>query len=133
MQRKPTLNLAIPEALLNEFNAVCRAYGHNKQKGQVLSAALMMFMEADPRDQGRWVEEVVKADVAQGIDQLLERVRRQQGLRVAQRDAAKTADSLAFEKDTAEAPPAKAAKKRRPAQKPVKRVKKKTRRPDTPG
>jgi len=130
MQRKPTINLAIPETLLNEFNAVCRAYGHNKQKGQVLSAALMMFLEADPRDQGFWVEEVMRADVAQGIEQLLDKVRKQQGLRVASRDAMESIAAVGPPAKSSPLPPretgplpAKAAKKRRAAQTPIKPIK----------
>ncbi|MEL7088051.1 MAG: hypothetical protein AAGL98_06360, partial [Planctomycetota bacterium] len=92
MARKPTVNLAVPEPLLNEFNAVCRAYGHNKQKGQILSAALMMFLEADPRDQGRWIQEVARADVERGVAALLQRIRQHQQLKVATRDALETAE-----------------------------------------
>ncbi|MEM8739689.1 MAG: hypothetical protein AAGG38_14595 [Planctomycetota bacterium] len=117
MTRKPTLNLAVSEPLLVEFNQVCRAFGHNKQKGQVLSAALMMFLQTDPRDQGHWVRRVVEADIDQGVEELLMKVRQQQGLHVAHRDALERVAAL-----PPAARPAQAAKKRQPAQRPLKKL-----------
>ncbi|MEM6553787.1 MAG: hypothetical protein AAF750_16840 [Planctomycetota bacterium] len=130
MARKPTVNLSLPESLLMEFNEVCRAYGHNKQKGQVLSAALMMFLQADPRDQGYWVQEVARADVENGVEELLERVRRQQGLQVATRDALEASAGVERGEavgriggQTKPSPkPAKAAKKRSTGKKPIKKL-----------
>lgn len=107
MPRKPTLNLALPETLLVRFNELCRTYGHNKQKGQILSAALLMFLESDPREQAEWIDAVRLAETEAGMRDLLERIRLSQSKRVADNDAAP--------------PPAQAAKVRRDAQKPFRR------------
>ena len=88
MKPKRTINLTIPQPLLEEFNGVCAQYGHGKQKGLVLSAAILMFIRADPRAQGQCIEELIKAEVAEGVQRMLERVRREQAMRVAAADAA---------------------------------------------
>lgn len=108
MPRKPTINLALPETLLVRFNELCRTYGHNKQKGQILSAALLMFLEADPREQAEWIDAVRLAETEAGMRDLLERIRLSQSKRVADNDASSR--------------PARAAKARRSAQKPLGRV-----------
>ncbi len=48
-------------------------YGHAKQKGLVLSAAMLMFLEADPSEQGKALERIMIADVRNGVDTLIER------------------------------------------------------------
>ena len=100
MTQKKTLNLSVPAELLDEFYTVCQHYGHAKQKGQVLSAALLMFLRADPAEQGRCLEEVVGAEITSGVEQLLERARKEQGLRIATREAAERAGQA----EAAEAP-----------------------------
>lgn len=82
MARKKTINLAVPEPLLYEFNEVCAHYGHAKQKGLVLSAAVLMFLEADPVDQGKALERIMIADVRSGVDSLIERARSEQARRI---------------------------------------------------
>ncbi len=87
MARKKTINLAIPEALLTEFNEVCRHYGHGKQKGMVLSAAMLMFLEADPADQGEVLERILISDVRSGVESMVERAREKQAEAIQQRQA----------------------------------------------
>lgn len=60
---KKTLNLAVPAELLADFNRVCALYGHGKQKGMVLSAALLMFLEAPASEQVRFVRRAALAEV----------------------------------------------------------------------
>ncbi|MCC7205343.1 MAG: hypothetical protein IT441_09710 [Phycisphaeraceae bacterium] len=62
MQKK-TLNLAVPAELLADFNRVCALYGHGKQKGMVLSAAVLMFLEAPASDQVNFVRRAAMAEV----------------------------------------------------------------------
>ncbi|HEX7010615.1 MAG TPA: hypothetical protein VF184_11570 [Phycisphaeraceae bacterium] len=88
------MNLAIPEELLAEFNAVCQIYGHGKQKGMVLSAAILMFLRADPQTQGRYLEDVIKADVSAGVARMIERARKEQALLVAAQEAAGRAGQI---------------------------------------
>ena len=91
MPQKKPLNLSVPAELLDEFYAVCENYGHAKQKGQVLSAALLMFLRADPAEQGRCLEEIAGAEINAGVARMLERARKEQTLRVATRQAAERA------------------------------------------
>jgi hypothetical protein len=93
MAQKKPLNLSVPAELLDEFYAVCEHYGHAKQKGQVLSAALLMFLRSDPAEQGRCLEQIVSAEINAGVSQMLDRARKEQGLRVATREAAEHAAS----------------------------------------
>ncbi|MFP4144666.1 MAG: hypothetical protein ACLFV3_05940 [Phycisphaeraceae bacterium] len=91
MARKKALNLAIPEQLLDEFNEACQIYGHGKQKGMVLSAAILMFLRAEPEVQGRYLEEVIRADVSAGVERMIERIRKEQALLLSTREAAERA------------------------------------------
>jgi hypothetical protein len=93
MAEKKPLNLSVPAELLDEFYEVCGHYGHAKQKGQVLSAAILMFLRADPHEQGRCLEEIVSAEITSGVDQMLEKARKEQGLRVAMREASEQAQA----------------------------------------
>lgn len=96
MARKKTINLAVPEPLLGEFNEICAHYGHAKQKGLVLSAAMLMFLEADPADQGKALERIMIADVRNGVESLIERARAEQTRRVeARQDAEQQAGQQA--------------------------------------
>lgn len=112
MARKKTINLAVPEDLLDQFNVVCSHYGHAKQKGLVLSAAMLMFLRADPQDQGRCLEDLVRSDIADGVKRVIANADREQQLRAATQEA--LSSPLA----------SKAAKARRPdAKRPIKRKK----------
>lgn len=93
MPPKKTINLAIPEPLLTEFNDVCKHYGHAKQKGLVLSAAMLMFLEADPEAQGKALERILIADVRSGIETMIARARQEQARRVAERDCQETSEA----------------------------------------
>ena len=83
MASKKTINLAIPVPLLDEFNELCRHYGHGKQKGMVLSAAILMFLESHPAQQGDALERVLIADVRSGVDNLIAKAREEQARRLA--------------------------------------------------
>ena len=85
MPRKKTINLAVPEPLLQEFTEVCAHYGHAKQKGLVLSAAILSFLESDPAEQGKALERIMIADVRSGVETLVERARGEQARRVEAR------------------------------------------------
>lgn len=91
MSRKKALNLAIPREMLEQFNELCQVYGHGKQKGMVLSAAILMFLRAHPETQGEFLEQVIKADVSSNVEQMLERIRREQALLVHTREATRKA------------------------------------------
>lgn len=67
MKPKKTLNLAVPQELHKEFNAACATYGHGKQKGMVLSAAILMFLRATPQQQGAYLHEIMAADIADSV------------------------------------------------------------------
>ena len=73
MSKKKTLNLTVSAELLAEFDQVCRHYGHAKQKGMVLSAAILMFLEADPVAQGECLKEIAVADITSGVREMIRR------------------------------------------------------------
>ena len=91
---KKTINLAVPAELLEHFNAVCMEYGHAKQKGLVLSAAISMFLRADPVDQGQAIENIVRAEIAEGVSRMVQRGKQEQSLRIATRKATQSAAGL---------------------------------------
>ena len=119
MPRKKTINLAVPESLLEEFNEVCAHYGHAKQKGLVLSAAILMFLEADPAEQGKALERIMIADVRSGVASLIERARTEQARRVEDRRRDEEANDGEREPSSASTLP-RAAKKAGDARKPLK-------------
>ncbi len=61
--RKKTINLTVPRDLADAFDGVCGRYGHGKQKGMVLSAAILMFMEASAEQQAAYVKRLAVAEV----------------------------------------------------------------------
>ncbi len=62
MQKK-TINLTVPEQLVGAFEEACARYGHGKQKGMVLSAAILMFLEADGQQQSTFVKRIAVSQV----------------------------------------------------------------------
>jgi len=78
MLKKKTVNLTVPAELLAEFDEVCRHYGHGKQKGMVLSAAILMFLKADPVEQGECLKEVATAQITSGVQAMIHRCRLEQ-------------------------------------------------------
>lgn len=73
--------------MLKAFEATAAVYGHGKQKGQVLTAAMLMFLEADPRDQGAAVSAVLEVQTRRGVSAMLTKARKRQHARVLTRDA----------------------------------------------
>lgn len=121
MASKKTINLAIPVPLLDEFNELCRHYGHGKQKGMVLSAAILMFLEAHPAEQGCALERVLVADVRSGVDNLIAKAREEQARRLAGASSCEQTEASADATPT-HTPPAIAAKTAREAKKPVREL-----------
>lgn len=87
MPPKKTVNLTVPSDLLDQFESVCRHYGHAKQKGMVLSAAILMFLEADPADQGECLKQIAVCDIEEGVAELKDKAGKEQSLRAALRKA----------------------------------------------
>jgi len=108
MSRKKALNLAIPESLLRQFDIVAAAYGHGKQKGMVLAAAIAMFLDAPPERQGEFLERVMQAEVRAGVSRMKDRAEAQASLEKATRDALRRALGSAVDAEA----PRQAAKKR---------------------
>ncbi len=61
------MSLSIPTELHGQFYDVCKQYGHAKQKGMVLSAAILMFLESDPEDQGDYLRAVIDSEISAGV------------------------------------------------------------------
>lgn len=77
MDRKKSLNLTVPAELAERFESVCADYGHGKQKGVVLSAAILMYIGADPQTQGEYLHKVIKSGVSTGVDRMTRRAKSQ--------------------------------------------------------
>ncbi len=119
MPPKKTLNLAVPADLLERFNSLCQQYGHNKQKGMVLSAAVLMFLRAEPEVQGRFLQEVATAEIEAGVKRLKNQREHEVGqLRLASDAEAGHAPTSQKKKPK----PAKAAKKARKAKRGISRL-----------
>ena len=98
MAQKKTLNLTVPVEILAEFDEVCRHYGHAKQKGMVLSAAILMFLEADPVAQGECLKEIATAQITSGVEQMIERSHQRLGRAIGvQQTQRMRADAVAGE------------------------------------
>lgn len=74
-ERKQAMNLTVPQDLADAFYAVCDEYGHGKQKGMILSAAIWMFLEADPADQGRCIKAVASAEIDEGVQRMIAKLK----------------------------------------------------------
>jgi len=90
MIEKKTLNLTVPASLLAEFDQVCRHYGHGKQKGMVLSAAILMFLKADPVEQGRCLKELAAAQIDTGVETMIRRCRAERAEKACARNGEQT-------------------------------------------
>lgn len=73
MSKKKPLNLSVSAELLDQFNEVCGHYGHAKQKGMVLSSAILMFIEADPQTQGKYLKRIATAQIESGVEEMIQR------------------------------------------------------------
>lgn len=76
MERKKPLNLTVPADLAERFEQVCQEFGHGKQKGVVLSAAILMYLAADPEEQGDVLKQVIRNDISEGVTRMTDRARR---------------------------------------------------------
>ena len=72
MIERKAINLTVPADLAEQFDAVCAAYGHGKQKGMVLAAAMRMFMDAEPMHQGRVMQQVMQQQIELGMETVQE-------------------------------------------------------------
>lgn len=97
-QLKQAMNLTVPQPLADAFYAVCDTYGHGKQKGMILSAAILMFLEADPKTQGAYLKAVTGAEIDQGVRQMeTQSVKPQAAVgrpRIAAKEAGKSVHAL---------------------------------------
>ena len=80
---KKTINLAVPIDLMDQFNELCRNYGHGKQKGMVLSAAILMFIRSDPQTQGQFLQEIATIEIEAGVKKMMQRTHHNSDLHLA--------------------------------------------------
>jgi len=74
-QTKKTINLAVPADLAAAFDDVSAIYGHGKQKGMVLAAAMQMFLDSEPGEQARYVKRMATEPIDSAAMRLAERRR----------------------------------------------------------
>jgi len=62
MAKKVKLNAFVDEELAKQFKAVARAY--YGRMGLCLSAAMLLFIEADPKDQAALLKKILDTELA---------------------------------------------------------------------
>jgi hypothetical protein len=86
MARKQMVTFRADPAMVRQFREAAKPY--YGRLAVCFSAALLMFMEADPREQGQFVKRIYDADVNDEISSILEGIRAEQTKRVKLRDRA---------------------------------------------
>ena len=81
---KQNVNFFVHGAIAKRFREAART--HPGRLGTCFSAAMIMFLEADPRTQGEYIKRVIDAEVDDEVEQTLEAVRAEQSKRVRSRD-----------------------------------------------
>lgn len=80
---KINLNFAVHPQLAEQFREASKAY--HGRLSTCFAAAMAMWLAADPEEQGRWLMRIYQAEVDNEVGQLLEKLQREQELKVKQR------------------------------------------------
>ena len=78
------MNLNISARVAKQFRDVARRY--DGRIGLCASAALLMFLEADPREQGNYINKVFQLDLSEQVDETLRAVKEEQARRVEEHE-----------------------------------------------
>ena len=84
MARKDTINVVTHPVIADAFREAAKSY--DGRLGMCLSAAMLMFMQADPESQGDFLKRVFEAQIRDEVDTLLEKIRAEQATKVKARD-----------------------------------------------
>src|SRR5205807_2181113 len=84
MARKQNINVYVDRGLAEQFRNA--AQGYFGRLGMCFSAAMLMFLEADPRTQGEYLTKVFKAEVEDEVQAIVEAAKAEQARRIAERE-----------------------------------------------
>ncbi len=84
MGRNLNLNLNISARVARQFREAAKHY--DGRIGLCASAALLMWLEADPKTQGAYLSEVFQLDLTDQVDDSLQAVKDEQARKVAERE-----------------------------------------------
>ena len=91
MGQKKTINLAVPTDVAEAFDRLSGVYGHGKQKGMVLAAAMQLFLDSTPAKQAEYVKRMATAPIDSAAMRLTQRQAKSPDSGPGQRIAAKKA------------------------------------------
>lgn len=83
-KKKENINIFCNRRIADAFRKVAEQY--LGRLGLCHSAAMLLFMEADPRTQADYLNRVYRAELDEAVEKLLEEVRGEQRKRVLERD-----------------------------------------------
>jgi hypothetical protein len=84
MARKQAINFSVHPKLAAQFREMTTAYFG--KLGLCFSAALLQFLETDPRQQADYIKRVFEAELNDEVDELVHAARAEQARRVKSRD-----------------------------------------------
>jgi antitoxin component of RelBE/YafQ-DinJ toxin-antitoxin module len=84
MAKKQNINVYVDRRLAEQFRQA--AQGYFGRLGMCFSAAMLMFLEADPRSQGEYLTKVFKAEVEDEVQAIVEAAKAEQHRRIAARE-----------------------------------------------
>ena len=84
MPAKKRISLDVPAELADAFRDAATQYVHSKRQGEVLAAAIAMFLEAEPHRQAAMIKRVLNAQIDQGMAGLLRDIQARQARQVDQ-------------------------------------------------
>lgn len=76
MAQKETINVNTHPAIAKQFRELAKNY--DGRIGMCLSAAMVMFMQADPEAQGDFLKRVFEAQIRDEVESLLQKIRDEQ-------------------------------------------------------
>ena len=80
---KENINVWVERRLAKAFRDVAKNYFN--RLGMCFGAAMLMFLEADAKTQGKYLKRVFQAEIDDEVDQMLGSVKHVQNRRAAQR------------------------------------------------
>ena len=81
---KVNLNFAVSPKMAEEFRQA--ADGHFGKLSLCFESAMAMWLAAHPEEQGRWLKRLYEAGVDEAVDQMLDGIRQEQQVKVAEAD-----------------------------------------------
>jgi hypothetical protein len=84
MARKQTINFLVHPQLAAQFREMTKAYFG--KLGLCFSAAMLQFLETDPRQQAEYIKRVFEAELNDEVDEVVQAARTEQARRIKSRE-----------------------------------------------